>query len=480
MSLQASMATPTSAVVRDPAPSATAPDRITVAAARLEAWLETMRGPGGYGGPVVHWWQQSLLYTGPGLDWRYEGIITGYVTLWQRTGNPQWLRKACRAGDDLLAGQLENGHYAASCFELNPASAGTPHEAACDAGLLLLAKALKSEVSNQRSEDRRQPANGTELHSHALSADTLPDWRRYADCAERNLQAFYVDRLWDAAAGAFRDDPGTPSFVPNKAATACEALFLLAEVRQDDRWVTQYALSTLDRIVEHQVQDHGPLDGAIAQNTIGRRRIDKYFPKYIARCVPALVTGYRWTGNGRYADAAQRSVQFLSRQAQADGSLPTVLYPGGRSNRYPSWIAPLADVLWAAEALRDLGPAPEFAATSARLLAGQDASGGIQTASGFAAQAGGQPGNLPDVRDVLHVAGWCDKAFRYLASAVQHDPPVKIDNGTFETPCRFQGQSMRYVETASLVEITSRGQVRYRWQKGAAWPDIATPEFWLH
>src|SRR5690554_1264599 len=100
--------------------------------ARLEAWLETMRGPGGYTGPVAHWWQNCLFYTGPGLDWRYEGIITGYLTLYERTGETRWLSKACRAGDDVLDGQLPSGHFAGSCFELNPYTAGTPHEAACD------------------------------------------------------------------------------------------------------------------------------------------------------------------------------------------------------------------------------------------------------------------------------------------------------------------------------------------------------------
>src|SRR5262249_44725907 len=84
------------------------------AVARLDAWLETMRVPGGYGGPVAHWWQQSLIYVGPGLDWRYEGIIAGYCQLCECTSDERWLAKARRAGDDLMAGQLPNGHFAAS------------------------------------------------------------------------------------------------------------------------------------------------------------------------------------------------------------------------------------------------------------------------------------------------------------------------------------------------------------------------------
>jgi hypothetical protein len=195
-------------------------EAIDRAVARIDAWLDTMRGPDGYGGPVVHWWQQSLLYTGAGLDWRYEGIIAGYLQLWQRSHDERWLMKAMRAGDDLVAGQTENGHYIASAFEINPATAGTPHEAACDVGLLLLAQALQA-------------------NQHA-------GWRRYATCAEQNLRTFYIQQLWGAEAQAFRDSPTEPSFVPNKAATACEALFLLSEISHDDQWVERYALPTLD------------------------------------------------------------------------------------------------------------------------------------------------------------------------------------------------------------------------------------------
>lgn len=161
---------------------------IAKAVANLDAWLDTMRGPGGYGGPVVDWWQNCLQYTGPGLDWRYEGIIIGYLTLWQRTGQPQWLEKACRAGDDLVAGQMPDGNYRASSFEQNPyRMCGTPHEAAADVGLLHLAKALRD------SGDER--------------------WCFYKETAVSNLTQFYLRRMWNPAVQSFRDRqyafPGT-------------------------------------------------------------------------------------------------------------------------------------------------------------------------------------------------------------------------------------------------------------------------------
>jgi len=420
----------------------------TVAA--LEAWLETMRGPQGYGGPVAHWWQQSLTYTGPGFDWRYEGIITGYLHLWERS-DASYLEKACRAADDLVQAQLPNGHFPASCFELNPATAGTPHEAACDVGLLRLAKALQTAG--------------------------FADWGTYAYCAEQNIRTYYLAKLWDAEVKAFRDNPQTPSFVPNKAATACEALFLLAELSGDALWVEQYALPTLDQILAHQVKG-GLCAGAIAQNSFGSQRVEKYFPIYISRCVPALIQGYRWTNKAQYAQAAVQAMEFIASWCAEDGSLPTVIYPNGQVNRNPTWIAPLAEVLHATDLTRLYGFTYDFYPTFQRLVRGQDASGGIQTARGFAKQAWPGEQNLPDVRDVLHVVGWCDKAFAYLAS---HAGPNlrETQSGTFETHCTFQGQTLSLQETPEILEIVAAKGVYYRWWKGAMWPEIAHPLFWL-
>jgi len=429
---------------------------IDQAVARLDAWLETLRGPEGtrgYGGPVAHWWRQALLYTGPGLDWRYEGIIGGYLALWERSGDEHWLIKARRAGADLLAGQSPAGHYAASAFELNPASAGTPHEAACDAGLLLLARALR--------------AAGEE------------GWEVYAAAAERNLEAFYLNQLWDPEARAFRDSPDAPSFVPNKAATACEAFFLLAEVRGEDRWVEQYALPTLERIVAYQVSDGGPLNGAIAQNSVGHKRIEKYFPFYIARCLPALLRGYEWSEDERYVDAALAALRFIARNAGADGLLPAVVYPGGRANRYPRWVAALGEVLRAADLCRPYGFDRDLGATRERLLAGQDASGGFQTAIGFAAQAGGRMPALPDLRDLLHVAGWSAMALRYLAPQVGPGLQPAPESPAFEADCTFRGQRVRLRETPRGLVVSAGERVQYYWRKGDSWPRLAEPEFWV-
>lgn len=433
--------------------------QINNAVALLDAWFETMRGPGGYGGPVAHWWQQSLLFTGPGLDWRYEGIITGYLNLWERSGETRWLKKAVRAGDDLVSGQLDNGHFCNSAFEINPATAGTPHEAACDVGLLQLALALK-ELSD-------------------------PSWEIYFNCARRNLESFYLGKLWDVAAQSFRDAPLVSSFVPNKAATACEAFFLLAELTQNSTLIEKYVMPNLDKIIEHQLPIRAgfKLGGAVAQNSFGPdKKIEKYFPIYNARCIPALVKGYNFTKKERYLASAIEILNFISRWLNSDGTIPTVIYANGRISSYPLWISPLGDILRAAAELIPFGVKVSMAGTLVRILAGQDNSGGIQTATGFASQAGGRLPTLPDVRDILHVVGWCDKAFRYLTTLVEPGLDLlPLESNAIELVCIFQGKNMILIETPEKLEIRHHKTniLCYSWQKRQVWAEIARQEFWL-
>ncbi|MBN1137160.1 MAG: hypothetical protein JXM73_11275 [Anaerolineae bacterium] len=425
------------------------PAAIAQAVARMDAWLETMRCPGGYGGPVAHWWQNCLHYAGAGLDWRYEGIIGGYLNLYNQTGHRHWLDKARRAGDDVVQGQLPTGNYRASCFELNPYPGGTPHEAACDLALLHLAQTL-------REQDDQA-------------------WQTYFRAAERNLERYYLGQLWDRKAQVLRDYPGALSFVPNKAATLVEALWMHAQLSGLDELVRQYALPTLEAILAHQVSG-GSMDGAIAQYSQDGQQVLKFFPYYIARCVPGLVSGYDWTRDERYLDAARRAMGFVLRHRHEDGSLPQVVYGNGRVNRYPQWIAASGDILRAMALLRGYGLEADPQPTLDWLLAGQEPTGGFRTAHGFGAQMAQRgPGPLPEFRDILPVVGWIDKAFKYLTQIspmLDKQPAITPQRQpSYETECMFGSHQMYYLEEGKAVSLL-KGKVRvYHWRKQTSWAD---------
>ena len=430
---------------------------VSGAVRRLESWLETMRVPAGahgegpgYGGPVVHWWRDSVVFCGPGYDWRYEGIIHGFVTLFRQSGDVGWLTKAVRAGDELIGAQLPSGTYRLSRFEQNPGTAGTPHEGAVDAALLALASKLRS------CGDAR--------------------WTQYAGAARRNLVEHYIGRMWDDDARWFRDTMELPSFVPNKAATLIEALLALEEIEGQDEWSVRYARPTVDAIVRLQApRDAGALAGGIPQNVLNGTVVEKYFPLYVARCIPALIQAGARFDDDRYVESALEAGRFLLRWRESDGGFPQVIYADGRVNRYPRWIAAMGDILRALELLTEHGLAFDSRSSLRWLLDGQRPTGAVSVAQGFeSAVSQRAPHGPADARDLLPVAGWCDKAFRYLAA--QAGPMTTGDSAgdaapSHESDCTWRGIPAHFRERREEVVVHARRSERtlYRWRKGERW-----------
>jgi hypothetical protein len=423
-------------------------ERIHTAVHRMDAWLETMRGPSGYGGPVTHWWRDSLSFAGAGLDWRYEGIIEGYLLLYTATHNPAWLWKACRAGDDLVAGQLANGRYSNSSFEFNPSSGGMPHEAACDLAMLKLARLL------EKLGD--------------------PSRYRYVQAALRNLDNYLFKDLWDPRLGYFQNRPLDFQFVPNKVATLAEAIMARVTLTGEDHLLERFVIPTLNKILECQVNGRSSiLDGAIHQAWIGDKGTGRFFPFYIARCIPALILGYHLVGDPRYRHSALSAMGFLMRHRQEDGSFPQVIYQDGRVNLYPQWVAGVGDILRAIRIMQSEGIQVQAGRTLDWLLDGQLPTGAICTAAGFGSHLSQRTQARVELRDVLPVCGWVDKAFRYLASELDGEAsPGKVGSLKYELECRHQGRNLLYQEDEEVMACWEKSRLVYLWHKGAGWAEI--------
>ena len=412
-----------------------APDTLATSVARADAWFETMRQQGGYGGPVVHWWNHSLRFAGAATDWRYEGLLIGYSELAHRFGG-RWRDRLEAAVGDVLSSQLPSGHYRASRFEANPGTAGTPHEAAVSRGLLTAAKVL----------------GGMETG---------------IDAARRNLEGL-LRKLWNEELGTFVDVPGSAGVVPNKVATMALALMELAEASRDDHHLLRYAQRALRGALTLQVRK-GRFVGAIHQYAPGGHHGDgRFFPFYIARCVPAFTRASRIWDDAQFREAAELVVDFLDRTMLSTGTWPQVLYAHGQRRDFPSWVAGVGDILMAFEEVGRTAPP----AAIDQLLRSQSSMGGFPTALGF----DGMPDNAwPAIADLLPVVGWTDKAFAYLVRILARNragpeslPLPRIAPWERTVTLRGVQGEMREDEGSVIARFSGAGHA-LSWQKSHPW-----------
>jgi hypothetical protein len=421
------------------------PQSLSKALNLLDAWLETMRNGQGYGGPVAHWWQSCLLYSGPMMDWRYEGIVCGYLHLYRAAAHPAWLERALAAGHDLVRAQLPTGRFWNSSFEVGPIEGGTPHEAAADIALLELARLLRAQGD--------------------------PRWEGFFRSAERNLRQYHLDCLWDGT--AFRDQEWNRTRVPNKNATILEALLLYEELGGSK--VEKYIMGAAETILANQVQVAGLRQGATVHAGTGPHRLA--IGIYTARCAAALVRLYERDPKEQYIESARAMLAFLLRLITEEGTRFGV-YPDQRWINCPTWVSASGDVLRALIALQPYADVPEAAVErlAGLLLASQTPAGGIPTARGLGRKGlAGRGKGLPDFRDVLPVAGWCDKAFRALAMLAGPEAVFTgISPQEASLDCRWKGRECRFHEDAREMELVDarRGEVIYAWRKVECYPTV--------
>ena len=424
-------------------------DALRLSAARaighLDQWFQTMRVGAGYGGPIAHWWDSSLVYCGPMADWRYEGILTGYVTLYRSSRQGHWLERARQAAEDLVAAQLPSGKFLNSSFQQGPMEGGTPHEAAVDVGLLELAKVLREDYDER--------------------------WRRYFRVAEQNIEGYLLGELWNGE--GFRDQPWNETLVPNKNATVIEALALYEALSGRD--MSPYLEGAVQVILGAQERT-GPRAGGIVHLGTGRHRLAVSL--YTARSVCGLLRLYEREPKDEWLETAARALHFLRALVTPEG-VYFGRYPDGSLVANPRLVAGAGDVLRAVAWGWKYGLSSEadVAGLVELLVGAQTSSGGIPTGLGFARRGARRPyRGLPEFRGVLPVVGWCDKAFRALA-AIASELNGEICGSPVEKvrmECLWKGRSCVFLEGNESVRLSlgDSGQVIYLWQKRSQYPEV--------
>jgi hypothetical protein len=422
-------------------------ESLPLAVANLDSWLETMRSPSGYGGPISHWWESNFLYTAPLYDWRYEGIIDGYRELYLRTGQEVHLGRALQAADDLLPHLLHDGRFRNSSFQFGPVRGGTPHEAAIDAALLKLVRTLRD---------------------HKLGTHKLGTGEKYLELAHNNLESYWFGTLWNGQ--GFHDQPYNTALVANKHGTLLEALLDYEILTGVD--CSLYIQACVEVVSSAQVKE-GAQKGGTVHRGIGPSKLA--IPIYTARAMNGLLSYYLVKGDERVRETIELAVPFMERLL-TDKGIAWGIYASGQVCLNPQMIAGAGDVLRFFYRLHEHGlvdTSESMKRLTHLLLAQQQPGGGLPTAWGFSHKGLGGEATGLELRDVLPVVGWVDKTFRAFCLLLPETtlPPAQI--ASYERAVSWSGKRYTFTETASSITLTDeRGKTRYAWHKGARSPDV--------
>lgn len=399
------------------------------------AWLQTMKQKNGYAGPVIHYWKDCLNYIGPGMDWRYEGLIQGYLELFKKTEEKEFLMLAIECGEFLVKSQCRNGVFFNSGFESNPTfnRGSTPHDSAACIGLLELAQELKK-----------------------LSLD----WQKYFNSAKKNLELFHLRELYIEQKGLFaqyrkQDALRVPNaFVPNKIATIIELLLKMHNFT-NKKFYLRLAIKNADFITKMQDCE---FDGGIYQSNDK----NKIITIYNARCIVPLLMLYEITSSEKYLSCALDAIKFIKKMENKEGGF----YFGyikqddnWKKIYYPIFIAGGAEVLRAITYAKHFDSSLKIKRKNINfILSNILESGGFKTSIGM---------NLKNTakkrfkkegwRDIVPVVGWNDKMFRFMAMMLKEGCVIEnVDIGTTHIYCE-EGE---YYEDKEKIIIlpTNSGQ----------------------
>lgn len=408
----------------------------------IDRWLDSCRSASGYSGPVVHWWESCLGYTGAMSDWRYEGIICAYLNMFNGTRDPLWIDKAKRAGNDLVASQLPDGRFANSSFQRGPIPGGTPHEAAVDIGLLRLATCLR-ELGDS-------------------------DWSFYSRAARTNVEEYHLKRLFIGE--GFVDEPSGRTVVSNKNATIIEALLLGSSLWGSD--FSMYIDKAEKAVISSQSRDGHTAGGDIHCGSLPHNIVAGIYTARSASGILRLAQIDPTSERHQYLDSAIRYLRSLVTSSGSQFGMTSI----GREIKCPTWISGSGDILrvmieYSRYRKREI---PECDSLAKILIHSQKSNGAFPTAIGFSRLGSEHAWKGPnEFRDIMPVVGWIDKTFRALTllsfrETGSHDPCEEIAE-----ECYWFGRKCTLRENSRSMFLVNRsGKKLYHYDKGEPVPRV--------
>ena len=418
------------------------PSTPAVALASLETWLDSLRAEGGYTGPVAGLRGECMAWCGPSHDWRWEGLLDGWVARHRTTADPVHLDHIARAMLDLRNAQLADGSFRNSSFEHNPLEGGMPHEPAVMAAVLRAMRHL-------REIGRDAPEGASAM-------------------VERFVEERLLKSLWTKTLRTFNNwlQSDFEVYAPPAVASIVEVLLEYGDLTGSAKRFEPYLAGAAESLLRLQFRD-GPLAGALPVSSTDRASAS---PFLAARCLPALAGLRRATGDARFAEAGDRLAEFVTRGFQSGGGIACMVFAGRPPRVAPLFTGATAGALLAMERAGRRDDALR-AKQIEWLLARQTASGGFDTAVGFG--RGLPTADPPDWRDALPAFAWATHVYALLADQVATTaPPAPPAPGEVRRGVRVRGRPADMIENPEKLEIRNRSERLYVWRKRAAWAEV--------
>ncbi len=417
---------------------ATTSASLAEAGGRLDLWFAGMRGPEGYYGPVVGPRGAAMAYCGPGFDWRYEGLLEGWMSRHRAAPEAAWLDRIEGALAEIGRAQLANGAFRCSYFDSNPFEGGMPYEPILVAALLRARAFLKE---NGRTPD---PA-----------LDRL---------AEQFVEGRLFLELWNKALRTFNNwlQSEYDSCSPAGVAAIVEVLIAYGEATGSRERMEPYIRGAAESLLAAQVKG-GALAGAMP---VSSRPGAPANALLAARCLPALALLTRCLNDDRFKQAGEAVEGFLRSQALSEGGFAAMAYDNRPAAQAPVFVGAAAGVL---TSLARSGRSPDetWAPHVEFILRRQTATGAFDNAAGFGGRAGEAE---PDWRDVVPACGWADKIYQLVA--LLHPKaagPAVV--GEVRRAVRVRGRRAFFEESSRSMRLVEQtGRVWFDWEKGTKWP----------
>ena len=421
-------------------------DKLETSLSILIKWFDTMRAaPGAYAGPIVHWWQCSFLYCGPGVNWTYEGLLESFAELYKKTKYEYFIQRAVEAGSFILKSRLPSGLYENSFFELNPLTdTSSVHEAGVALGLISI---------------------GTTLDSIGLKG------KPWINAARNHAEEILYQLLWDPTVKTFRSGYGNivrGGYILNIMATISQVFLKLYHFLRKQSY-KEAVLHVLQFILKYQRRSGNDLlDGSFPQ---GLHDLNAY-SLYNARVVNFLLDVYEYLEEDRALEAAEGCGNFLLRLEDEDGGFALLADRKGRIYRRPKLIGGCSEVIRALIRLKsyssDFKNFDEWKHIN-WLLKFQDSIGGFRTFKGLHSDE-----SKVDYKEVFHVCGWNDKILRLL-SLIYEGSSIQLQQEIQEThiECWLGNKKSFFIENEKEVMIKDLTEnIIYRWTKGENLADV--------